>query len=189
MRKPLAAGMAAAIVCLALMAPAAAAKERLLTLYSPKIDSLPYVHDTHNVALSADGSAAPAKPGYILGFKEMALVDSKDPDAKPLPVAKMMVHHFLYFAPGRVNDSVPGTCFNGLGFITGRGEEHPSGKFGQLFPPVFRDRYGIENRLANGAAPTWRLTAMVMNHYQRVKKFYVRTKIWYTTDQRTPLYP
>ena len=61
------------------------------------------MHDTHQVVLSADGRAAPAKPGYILGFKEMALVDSKDPNAKPLPIAKMMVHHFLYFAPGRVD--------------------------------------------------------------------------------------
>ena len=65
---------------------------------------MPYVHDTHNVTLRADGRQAPAKPGYILGFKEMALVDSKDPDAKPLPIAKMMVHHFLYFAPGRVDE-------------------------------------------------------------------------------------
>src|SRR5215204_1831812 len=140
MRKPLAAGMAAAIVGLALMAPAAAAEERLLTLYSPKIDSLPYVHDTHNVALSADGSAAPAKPGYILGWKETALVDSKDPDAKPLPIAKMMVHHFLYFAPGRVDDAAGG-CWHGFGFIGGRGEEHPLGRTVKQIPRAVRDRY------------------------------------------------
>ena len=30
---------------------------------------------------------------------------------------------------------------------------------------------------------------MVMNHYQRSKRFYVRTKIWYTTEPRTPVYP
>jgi plastocyanin len=170
-------------------APSAGAAERLLTLYSPQLTSQPYVHKSHQVDLKPDGRQAPAEPGFVTGIAEQVLVDSKDPDAKPLPVAKMMVHHFLYFAPGRVNDSVPGTCFNGLGFITGRGEEHPSGKFGQLFPSVFRDRYGIENRTADGSAPGWRLTAMVMNHYQRVKKFYVRTKVWYTTDQRTPLYP
>jgi hypothetical protein len=29
---------------------------------------------------------------------------------------------------------------------------------------------------------------MVMNHYKRVKSFYVRTRIWYTTEPRTPLY-
>ena len=54
----------------------------------------------------------PAEPGYILGFKEMALVDSKDPKAKPLPIAKMMVHHFRSYAPGRVND-VAGSCWSG----------------------------------------------------------------------------
>ena len=50
----------------------------------------------------------------------------KNPKAKPLPIAKMMVHHFLYFAPGRV-DQAPGGCWSGAGFIGGRGEEHPTG--------------------------------------------------------------
>jgi hypothetical protein len=100
MRKLLTA--AVAVVSIGLVAaPAASAKERLLTLYSPRIDSLPYVHDTHQVTLAADGIGAPKQPGYILGFKEMALVDSKNPKAKPLPIAKMMVHHFLYWAYGR----------------------------------------------------------------------------------------
>src|SRR5829696_8713291 len=126
MRKALAAGMAAAIAMLVTAAPAAA-KERVLTLYSPKIQSLPYVHDTHTVPLKADGRQAPAEPGYITGWKEMALVDSKDPDAKPLPIAKMMVHHFLYFAPGTTNQG-PGSCWGGSGFIGGRGEEHPLGR-------------------------------------------------------------
>ena len=96
MRKLPAAVLAVASI-LFVAAPAAQAKERLLTLYSPKINSLPYVHDTHEVTLEADGVGAPKQPGYILGYKEMALVDSKRPDAKPLPIAKMMVHHFLYF--------------------------------------------------------------------------------------------
>src|SRR5829696_5649290 len=126
MRKWLA-GMAAALVVLGLSAPAVGAKERVLTLYSPKIDSLPYVHDTHQVTLQANGNEAPAEPGYITGWKEMALVDSKDPDAKPLPIAKMMVHHFLYFAPGTTNQG-PGSCWGGSGFIGGRGEEHPLGR-------------------------------------------------------------
>ena len=43
---------------------------------------------------------APNVPGYVLGFQEQVLVDSKDPNAKPLPVDKMMVHHFLYFTSG-----------------------------------------------------------------------------------------
>ena len=99
MRKPLLAMLVVAVALLGVAAPAASAKEKVLTLYSPKIQSLPYVHDTHQVALRADGIQAPAEPGYITGWKEMALVDSKDPDAKPLPIGKMMVHHFLYYAP------------------------------------------------------------------------------------------
>ena len=35
--------------------------------------------------------------GYILGFKELVLVESKDPDAKPLPIGNLMIHNFLYF--------------------------------------------------------------------------------------------
>ena len=94
MRKSIPAILVAAMAVLGAAAPAASAKERLLTLYSPRIHSLPYVHDTHNVPLlKADGNA-PSEPGYILGYKEMALVDSKDPKAKPLPIAKMKVHHF-----------------------------------------------------------------------------------------------
>ena len=76
---------------------------------------------------AADGHEAPAEPGYITGWKEMALVDSKDPKAKPLPIAKMMVHHFLYFAPGTVSPA-PGSCWGSSGFIGGRGEEHPLGR-------------------------------------------------------------
>jgi plastocyanin len=188
MRKPLVAGLATAIIGLVLWAPTASAKEQLLTLYSPKIDSLPYVHDTHNVSLRADGEGAPAKPGYILGFKEMALVDSKDPDAKPLPIAKMMVHHFLYFAPGRV-DQGSGSCWQGAGFIGGRGEEHPLGRPQLSFGKRSRQVYGINNRKADGTAPDWRLTAMVMNHYKRPKSFYVRTKVWYTTEKRKSIMP
>src|ERR687893_613018 len=144
MRKLVTAILAVASIGL-VAAPAAGAKERLLTLYSPKIDSLPYVHDTHEVTLEADGHGAPKEPGYILGFKEMALVDSKNPKAKPLPIAKMMVHHFLYFAPGRV-DQGAGSCWGGAGFIGGRGEEHPLGGPQVLLPKRGRDLYGIKNR-------------------------------------------
>jgi len=189
MRRSPAAWMAAAFLMLGLVAaPAAGAKEQVLTMYSPKIDSLPYVHDTHNVLLRANGSEAPAEPGYILGFKEMALVDSKRPGAKPLPIAKMMVHHFLYFAPGRV-DQAPGSCWGQSGFIGGRGEEHPLGRTAQAIPARWRKDYGIHNRTTEGAAPDWRLTAMVMNHYKRPKSFYIRTKVWYTTEARQPVTP
>ncbi|HEX6025741.1 MAG TPA: hypothetical protein VFZ00_27370 [Solirubrobacter sp.] len=171
-----------------LFAAPAGAEERLLTLYSPPIDSEPYVHKSVTVPLKPDGKQAPAEPGYLLGFAEMALVDSKKPDAKPLPVAKMMVHHFLYFAEWRESLGEAGSCL-GSGFIGGRGEEHPSGRFDQLTPPEIRARYGIRNATPQGAAPRWSLTTMVMNHYQRSKRFYVRTKVWYTTEPRTPVEP
>ena len=62
-------GLAGTLAVLAVLAPVAAAKERVLTLYSPRIDSLPYVHDTHEVALRANGREAPAEPGYLLGLR------------------------------------------------------------------------------------------------------------------------
>src|SRR5919108_104408 len=71
--------------------------------------------------------------GYVLGFQEQSLVDSKDPDAKRLPVNKMMVHHFLYYTRGRV-DPGPGGCL-GPDFLSGRGEEHPNGRFDAASPP------------------------------------------------------
>ena len=133
-------------------------------------------------------SEAPPVPGYITGLKEMALVDSKDPDAKPLPIAKMMVHHFLYFAPGTTNQA-PGSCWSGSGFIGGRGEEHPLGRMATELPASTRRHYGITNRTAAGRAPDWRLTAMVMNHYKKPKSFYIRTRVHYTTEKRTPVMP
>ena len=177
-----------ACVALAAIVPAASAKEEVLTLYSPKITSQPYVHDSHTVSLKPDGRQAPSKPGYITAWKEQALVDSKNPKAKPLPIAKMMVHHFLYFARGRV-DELPGSCWSGAGFIGGRGEEHPFGRVLKPSSKSFRDRYGINNRNARGEAPAWSLTAMVMNHYKRPKSFYVRTKVHYTTEKRKSITP
>ena len=185
MRKALIPILALALAGLA--PPAAAAAERELTLHSPAIKTLPYVHDTHALALSPNGTEAPAKPGYVTGIKEMVLVDSKDPDAKPLSNARMMIHHLLYFAPGREGDSI-GSCWSGAGFISGRGEEHPEGNF-DFAPPEQRARYGIVNRMPDGSAPTWRLVAMLMNHVKRPKTVYVRTKLYYTEDERTPAYP
>ena len=86
----------------------------------------------------------------------MALVDSKDPKAKPLPIAKMMVHHFLYFAPGRV-DQAPGSCWRGAGFIGGRGEEHPLGHPQLTLPKSSRDR--LRHRQPQGRRHGARLVA------------------------------
>jgi hypothetical protein len=183
-------GRALLFVAVALLAlPAqAAAGERLLTLYSPAIRTAPYVHDTHNLVLRPDGRQAPARPGYITGVEEQVLVDSKDPDARPLDNARFMIHHFVFFAPGRV-DQAPGSCWGPFGFIFGRGEEHPDGQFGRFTPPAARARYGITNRTAQGTAPEWRLTAMVMNHVRRPKRVFVRTRLWYTEEPREPVSP
>jgi plastocyanin len=177
-----------AFLCLFGLAAPAAAEEKILTLYSPAIQSQPYVHDTQTVTLAPDGEQAPAEPGYITGWIEQVLVDSKDPDAKPLPQNKMMIHHFLYFAQDNAVQG-PGSCWGNAGFIGGRGEEHVSGRYDHYSPPEARQFVGISNRTRDGAAPTWRLTAMVMNHYQRPKQFYVRTKVYYTTEKREPLLP
>jgi plastocyanin len=154
--------------------------ERVLTLYSPRLHSEPYVHNQQAVFLRPNGREAPKTPGYITAFKEQVLVDSKRPDAKPLPIEKMMVHHLLYFAPNRV-DQLPGSCWGLIGL---RAEEHPLGSFVRPMPRALRSRYGINNRQSNGRAPNWLLVAMVMNHYKRPKSFYVRTKVYYTTKQR-----
>jgi hypothetical protein len=184
MRKRLAVSVAVTVALSVLAAPSASARERLLTFYSPKIHSLPYVHDTHEVSLRPDGREAPKRPGYITGWASEDLVDSKRPHAKPLPLRRMMVHHFLIFAPGRV-DQAPGSCWGKSGFIGGRGEEHPSGKLSRIgLARSFRRRYGINNRTSDGRAPAWHLTAMVMNHYKRPKSFYVRLRVWYVTGER-----
>ena len=188
MAKRLALAAATVLAALLAIAPAASAEEKVLTLYSPKMHAEPYVHVSQNAFLRPDGNEAPAEPGYILGFKEQVLVDSKRPDAKPLPIQKMMIHHFLYFAVNRV-DQAPGSCWDGAGFIGGRGEEHPSGDFTRRSRRSFRDIYGINNRNAQGQAPYWSITAMVMNHYKRPKDFYVRTKVWYTTEPRKSMMP
>ena len=75
-----------ALVGLLACAAPASAEEKLLTLYSPAFESEPYVHKSAWVTLKPDGVQAPREPGYVLGFAEQVLVDSTDPDAKPLPV-------------------------------------------------------------------------------------------------------
>lgn len=190
MRQRFAVAAALAVAVSLLAVPAASARERLLTLYSPKIDSLPYVHDVHNVTLRPNGREAPRVPGYITGWAAQDLVDSKRPDAKPLPNNKMMVHHFLIFARNRAGQA-PGSCWGSTGFIGGRGEEHPSGKLTRIrWKPAYRRTYGVLNKTTDGDAPTWGLTAMVMNHYKRAKSFYVRLRVWYVTgEHRTPTTP
>jgi hypothetical protein len=178
----------ACLIALLAVPASASAEEKLLTLYSPAILTQPYIHDTHHVPLRANGIEAPAEPGYVTGVKEQVLVDSKDPDAKPLNNAKFMIHHFLFFANDKADVS-PGSCWGKAGFITGRGEEHPDGQFGEFTTPEIRARYGISNRTPQGTAPDWRLTAMVMNHVKRPKRVFVRMRVWYTTEPREAITP
>src|SRR3954464_15079472 len=112
MRLRLAVTAALAVAIAGMAAPQAFARERLETFYSPRIHTLPYVHDTHEVTLRANGRQAPRRAGSAPAWVAQDLVDSKRPHAKPLPLRRMMVHHFLVFAPGRV-DQAPGSCWGG----------------------------------------------------------------------------
>ena len=180
---------ACAAVAIFLAIPSIAdAAERVVTIYSPAIQTRPYVHGIESLPLPADGLHAPNQPGWVTGVKEQALVDSLDPRAKPLDNSKFMIHHFLFFAPGRIFDDFGG-CWHGSGFVFGRGEEHPSGNFAMLTPPAQRARYGIPNMTADGTAPNWRMTAMIMNHVKRPKTVWVRVKLWYSDEPREPITP
>ena len=160
--------------------------EQLLTLYSPPIDSEPYVHKSDDGdAASPTACRRPRGPGYVLGFKEQVLVDSKDPDAKPLPVDKMMVHHFLYYTPGRV-DRGPGGCLGGAVPRRARGGAPERAASTALWPARAAGALRRPQRdRPRAARRSGSVTAMVMNHYKQPKRFYVRTKLWYTTEPRT----
>ena len=69
----------------------------------------------------------------MLGFKEQVLVDSKDPDAKPLPVSKMMVHHLLYYTPGRVDEG--SAAASAARSSAGAGRSTRTGSSRALSPP------------------------------------------------------
>ena len=189
MRKLLTAALAVALVGLA-AAPAAGAKERLLTLLLAQ-DRLAAVRARHARGRRSRPTASgrPSSPATSSGFKEMALVDSKDPKAKPLPIAKMMVHHFLYFAPGRVDQGAGQLLAAAWASSAAAARSTRSGHTQLSFPKSARNTYGINNRKADGSAPDWRLTAMVMNHYKRPKSFYVRMRVYYTTEQRKSVLP
>ena len=102
-------------------------------------------------------------------------MDSKDPDAKPLPVTKMMVHHLLYYTPGRV-DRRPGRLprrrvpRRARGGAPERAVRRRSGRRSSARATA------SATRRPTARAPAWTLTAMVMNHYKQPKRFYVRTK-------------
>jgi hypothetical protein len=58
-------------------------------------------------------------------------------------------------------DEAPGGSWSAVGFLGAGGEENPLGHTRTPSIRSFRSRYGINNRLPDGSAPDWRLTAMV----------------------------
>ena len=107
-------------------------------------------------------------------------VDGKDPDAKPLPVGQDdgPPPPLLHDRPGRggARAASAGSSSAGAARSTRAGSSARR-------PPAVRARFGVRQRgRVRGAAPAWMVNAMVMNHYERPKRFYVRTKIWYTTE-------
>ena len=93
----------ATVAALLVFAAPAGAEEKLLTLYSPPIDSEPYVHKSTTVPLKADGVEAPAEPGYMLGLRRAGARGQQGPGRRAAAGVKMMVHHLLYFTGGRVD--------------------------------------------------------------------------------------
>jgi hypothetical protein len=181
--------VAIATTCAVLVPAAADAREREMTLISPEFTVRPYTHENKFLTLRPDDRHAPAKPGFITGWEEQVLVDADNPKGKPIPVQKVMVHHLLYFARGRKINGPMG-CWGPSGFIGGRGEEHPSGKFGVQYPANIRQMFGIENRTPSGEVPQWTLNAMIMNHYDVPRRVRLRTKLTYVEDEeRIPVEP
>jgi hypothetical protein len=185
-------GLAAlvSIIVAGALAPAIAdAKTEELTFFSDPIVARPYTHENVTVTLEPEQGQAPDRPGYVTQFLEQVLVDRKDPKARPIPVNKVMVHHFLYRAPDRVQNGPVG-CWGRGGFFGGRGEEHPTGISRRNTFPGKESPYGIHNITADGRAPTWYLNAMVMNHFNEPKRLYVKTTIRYVTgEKRIPVIP
>ena len=81
-------------------------------------------------------------------------MDSKDPDAKPLPVDKMMVHHFLYYTR-RPRRSRPGRLPRRRVPRRARGGAPERALRRRLARRSMRARYGIRNATADGRRPAW----------------------------------
>ena len=102
-------------------------------------------------------------------------MDSKDPDAKPLPVDKMMVHHFLYYTPGP-RRSRPGRLPRRRVPRRARGGAPERALRRRLAARAAGALRRPQRDARRAARRRGSLTAMVMNHYKQPKRFYVRTK-------------
>ena len=122
----------------------------MLTLYSPKIQSLPYVHDTHHVSLEAGRQAGPrgarlhhglqgAGPGRHQEPEGQAASDRED-DGPPLPLLRARPRgRGARAAAGAVPDSSAGAA---------RSTRSAARRWART---AFRARYGINNRTADGS--------------------------------------
>jgi hypothetical protein len=164
------------LALLALAAPAQAADEKL-TLYSKPIDVQPYTGEQDYMPLAADGTQAPAKPGWITSIK-VDVVKRRSATAKVLSIQDVMIHHIVLHAPDAKWGNPAANCFS---------QFFAMGEEGQEMPKV--GNYGIANMTQSGDAPSWMLTHMLMNHRPYPFKAYVRTRITYSDTPKTEVTP
>ena len=164
---------------LLLLSPATAhAAEQSMTLYSKPIDVPSYTGEQSYMGLAANGRQAPADPGWITSIK-VDVVRKRSASAKALSIQDVMIHHIVLHANDAVWADKPGVgCFNQFFAM---GEEN------QEMPKV--GDYGLRNATADGRAPGWALTHMLMNHRAYPLTVYVRTRITYSDTPKTELTP
>lgn len=165
------------LLTLLLAAAPAQAAEQKMTLYSKQIDVKPYAGEQDYMQLAPNGVEAPSEPGWITSIK-VDVVKKKDDSAKALSIQDVMIHHIVLHAPRSVWADGATNC--AANFFA-RGEEDQD--------LVKTGDYGIHNATAQGLAPNWMLTHMLMNHRPYAFKAYVRTKITYSDEPKTDLTP
>jgi hypothetical protein len=167
------------ILALLLLAAAPAhAAEQDMTLYSKAIDVPSYTGEQHYMPLPANGTNAPANPGWITSIK-VDVVKKRSASAKALSIQDVMIHHIALSSFDAVWADTPGV---------GCGKQfYAEGEENQEMPRS--GDYGIRNATADGDAPYWFLTHMLMNHRGFPFKVYVRTRITYSDTPKTEVIP
>jgi plastocyanin len=158
-------------------APAQAA-EQDMTFYSDAIEVTPYTGEQHYMPLQPDGEHAPSEPGWITSIK-VDVVKKRSASAKALSIQDVMIHHIVLSSFDAVWTTSPGVgCGN---------QFYAEGEENQEMPKL--GDYGINNATADGDAPRWFLTHMLMNHRGYPFKVYVRTRITYSDTPKTDVTP
>ena len=164
------------LALLLLAAPAQAAEEKL-TLYSKPIEVAPYTGEQKYMPLAADGTQAPADPGWITSIK-VDVVKTRTESAKALSIQDVMIHHIVLHAPGAKWGNPAANCASQFFAMGEESQEMPR-----------TGNYGVANITSEGKAPGWLLTHMLMNHRPYPLKVYVRTRITYSDTPKTELTP